>query len=332
VDNNSRISYINQAGNAILEAEAGTLIGKDIFDLFPALGNYMKSQNHLPGVVSHSRIILNNFTKKNKIIGFSSSPLMDSENITIGKILIFQDLTRYKTMEKKVRESEKLATIGRFAAGLAHEIRNPLASLSGSIQILKDSLELSGTNRELMDIVLRETDRLNRLVADFLQFSHTKKEKLSQFNLRNLISEILSVLSKEVREDDATHFQNLLPNDFMIFSDRDRLKQVFWNLILNAIQAKDKKPLSIVISGEKFSRVQPEDPVENNCKISIQDTGKGFSKDTEKVIFDPFFTTRPNGTGLGLSITQQIVSSLGGTIHFNSKEGIGTTVHVTLPC
>ena len=332
VDNSSRISYINQAGSAILEAEAKTLIGQDIFDLFPILGNYLKSSNHLSRSPSHSRIILKDFTDKNKIIGFSSSSFMDSENNTVGKILIFQDLTRYKAMEKKVRESEKLATIGKFAAGLAHEIRNPLASLSGSIQILKASLELSGTDRELMDIVLRETDRLNRLVADFLQFSHTGKEKLTRFNLRALISEILSVLRKEVLENDGAYFQNLLADDFIIFSDRDRLKQVFWNLILNAIQAKDKKPLSVTIRGEKSPQDPSADSADTHCKITVQDTGKGFSKATGRAIFDPFFTTRHSGTGLGLSITQQIISSLGGTIHFDSQEGVGTTVRVVLPC
>jgi len=332
VDNDNRITYINHAGCAILESELEILLGQDIITLFPELENYLRSRVFPSHAPFHTNIVMKSSMKQSKIIGFSSSPLFDSENNTAGKILIFQDITRHTTLEKKMRESEKLATIGRFAAGFAHEIRNPLASLSGSIQILKDSFELSGTDKELMDIVLRETDRLNRLVADFLQFSHTRKEKLTRFNLHNLIGEILSILEKEIQEDSGAHFSNLIPKDMIVFCDRDRLKQVFWNLILNAIQAKDNKPLHITIRGEKRLRGKSEHPVSTPCKITIQDTGSGISEATKKVIFDPFFTTRPNGTGLGLSISRQILHSLGGKISLNSQEGIGTTIQITFPC
>ncbi|RTZ93866.1 MAG: hypothetical protein DSY91_01260 [Deltaproteobacteria bacterium] len=329
VDLENRLTYINKTGEEILEATNDAILGKDIHKVFPALGKYIDKDARIQSHPHHTHLVLKKPGGKDKIIGFSISTLYDSENVPVGKIVIFQDLTRYKAMEKRVHESEKLATVGRFAAGLAHEIRNPLASLSGSIQVLKNTLNLDEMETQLMDIVIRETDRLNRLVSDFLQFSQFGKENLQDIKLHSFIEEILSILSKE-NKGNGVRFVNSLPKDLMVHSDRDKLKQVFWNILINAVQAKDKK--EHVIHIRKASPKNGELPYEPDLtSIIIQDNGKGIPRDVLKNIFEPFFTTRPEGTGLGLSIAYQIINSLGGNISVRSIVGKGTIFQLSLP-
>lgn len=330
VDVNDRITYINNAGKRILDSENSTITNRNIHEVFPDLSKHLHTHVTPQGASRHYSVPFQGSGSGNKIIGFSVSTLLDSENQPSGKIFIFQDLTRYKAMEKRVHESEKLATVGRFAAGLAHEIRNPLASLSGSIQMLKDSLNLEGVEKELMDIVLRETKRLNRLVSDFLQFSQFGKENYQTVNLHLLIGEILSILEKE-NDGNNIHFANKLPKEFAIHSDRDRLKQVFWNILINAVQSKDKQEHLITIQGDRSKKNTPHTSDVRFYTITIRDNGRGIPKSAVKRIFEPFFTTRPDGTGLGLAIAYQIVNSLGGAISVASKEGAGTAFKITLP-
>jgi len=330
IDNNNRVTYINKAGENILEIDRSMVDGRNLGDVFPALSEYLSSKAMPRDRTRHINITYRRPGSRNKVIGFSVSTLLDSVNHPSGKIIIFQDLTRYKVMEKRIHESEKLATVGRFAAGLAHEIRNPLTSLSGSIQVLKNSLNLKETEKELMDIVLRETNRLNRLVSDFLQFSQFRKENLQRLKLRPLIEEIISIIAKE-NQVNGIRFVNELPEDLVIDSDRDKLKQVFWNILINAVQAKEKEALIVTIKGSRLSRDDAEAPDASFYTITIQDNGKGIPKPAIKKIFEPFFTTRSEGTGLGLSIAYQILNSLGGDISVASKEGLGTKIKINLP-
>jgi len=331
VDLDNKLTYLNKAGEEILETPQEKGLGENILNVFPALGKYIDKQMKVQTHPHHTHLVLKKPGARDKIIGFSISTLYDSENNPAGKIIIFQDLTRYKAMEKRVHESEKLATVGRFAAGLAHEIRNPLASLSGSIQVLKNTLNLNGTELDLMEIVLRETDRLNRLVSDFLQFSQFGKENLQNIKLYPFTEEIISILSKE-NQGNGVRFVNLLPKDLVVHSDRDRLKQVFWNILINAVQAKDKEDHVISIRCATEKNGDEGIPYDSDSTtILIQDNGKGIPKDALRKIFEPFFTTRSDGTGLGLSIAYQIMNSLGGNISVKSIVGKGTIFRLTLP-
>ncbi len=331
VDLDNKLTYLNKAGEEILGTPKEKGLGDSIQNVFPELGKYIDKHTKIQTYPHHTHLILKKPGARDKIIGFSVSTLYDSENNPAGKIIIFQDLTRYKAMEKRVHESEKLATVGRFAAGLAHEIRNPLASLSGSIQVLKNSLDLSGTEMDLMDIVTRETDRLNRLVSDFLQFSQFGRENIQNIKLYSFTEEILSILSKE-NHGNGVRFVNLIPRDLVVRSDRDRLKQVFWNILINAVQAKDKKDHVISIRCATENNGDEGIPFDSDSTtIIIQDNGKGIPKDVLRKIFEPFFTTRSDGTGLGLSIAYQIMNSLGGSISVKSIVGKGTIFQLTLP-
>lgn len=324
------ITYMNKAGENILETKGAVAVGRNIQDIFPDLAEQLNKQKKPHRGLHQIRIPFKRSRSRNKVIGLSLSTLLDSDNQPAGKIAIFQDLTRLEAMEKRVRESEKLATVGRFTAALAHEIRNPMASLSGSIQVLKESLDLKGAEKELMDIVLRETDRLNRLISDFLQFSRFGKENLQRFKLHQLIEEIVFILTKENHEKEI-RFINKIPKDLVIYSDRDKLQQIFWNILINAVQAKDKKELVVNINGDHPVEDEAEVPYHTFYTITIKDNGRGIPKAAIKKIFEPFFTTRPEGTGLGLSIAHQIMSSLGGNISVTSEEGTGTSIQINLP-
>ena len=264
-------------------------------------------------------------------IGMNISPLKDDKNNVRGIICVFQDLTTIKEMKEKVIKNEKLAAIGRISAGIAHEIRNPLASISGSIQVLKDELSLHDPNIKLMDIILRETERLNSIITQFLIYASPYKKNLQTCNIKELITETITLLknSKEYPSNlnIDTSFKN---NGITINADSKQIKQVIWNLCLNSIQAMNK-------GGRMTISVNPPYPplVKGGegglVDIIIKDTGAGISEADLQKIFDPFFTTKEEGTGLGLSTVQKIIEGHNGSINIESKEEYGTTVKITLP-
>ena len=272
-------------------------------------------------------------------LGMNISPLKDDKNNIRGIIGVFQDLTGIKEMKEQVIKSEKLAALGRIASGIAHEIRNPLASISGSIQVLKDELfsgtisgqALSGSNTRLMDIILRETERLNSIITQFLLYASPYKKNLQFCNIKELIAETITLLknSKEYPSNlnIDTSFEN---NGITINADPKQIKQVIWNLCLNSIQSMNK-------GGTMTISVPPPYPplVKGGeggfVDIIIKDTGIGISEADLQKVFDPFFTTKEEGTGLGLSTVHKIIEGHNGSIKIESKEMYGTTVKITLP-
>ncbi|MBI3583895.1 MAG: PAS domain S-box protein [Nitrospinae bacterium] len=265
-------------------------------------------------------------------IGMNISPLKDDKNNIRGIIGVFQDLTTIKEMKEKVIKSEKLAAIGRIAAGIAHEIRNPLASISGSIQVLKDELSLNDPNIKLMDIILRETERLNSTITQFLIYASPYKKNQQTCNIKELIAETITLLknSKEYPSNlnIDTSFEN---NGITINADSKQIKQVIWNLCLNSIQAMNKGGRMIISVNKINGDSSYYKPNAETVEIVINDTGAGISETDLHKIFDPFFTTKEEGTGLGLSTVQKIIEGHNGSINIESKEGYGTTVKITLP-
>ena len=265
-------------------------------------------------------------------LGFSTSILRDKRGNEMGKILTFRDLTSYRKMEEKIKQMDRLAAVGQLAAGIAHEIRNPLTSLSGCIQVLRDELDLHSENSTLMDIALRETERLNALITDFLLFAHPEQAERKEINLSTIADETITLFmaSPECRKNvDVT--KSITPG-LTIVGDAKQLNQVFWNVLKNAAQAQPdggfihvdiKKWLNI----EHGSKNRPD----HRVRISIQDGGCGISSDVRKKIFDPFFTTKDYGSGLGLAITYRIVEKHGGEITIQSEKAHGTEVIFSFP-
>src|SRR3990170_2462465 len=278
-------------------------------------------------------------------IGMNISPLKDDKNNVRGIICVFQDLTTIKEMKEKVIKNEKLAAIGRISAGIAHEIRNPLASISGSIQVLKNELfhktnepnsrtgqALRDTNIKLMDIILRETERLNSIITQFLLYASPYKKNLQMCNIKELITETITLLKNSKEYPPNLNIEIISKyNGITINADPKQIKQVIWNLCLNSIQAMNKDGRMTISVNKKNGNSFYYKPDDEAVEIIIKDTGAGISEADLQKIFDPFFTTKEEGTGLGLSTVQKIIEGHNGNINIESKERYGTTVKITLP-
>jgi signal transduction histidine kinase len=257
----------------------------------------------------------------------AASLLRDEKDAVRGIILIFQDITTMEQMKDRVRRQERLATVGSLAAGIAHEIRNPLASLSGSIQVLQGELDLLGDNRHLMDIVVRETDRLNTIITDFLEYARPKSTQDEQIIISSLIDETVTLLKNSKEFVDDIRISCNVDPEIAVRGEARRLRQVFWNLLINSCQAMPQGG-KMTISA---SPVQYDDDDSAWCEIVIADTGQGISPEHLAKIFDPFFTTKIGGTGLGLAIVYRIIEDHGGTIAVEAEEGKGTTFRILIP-
>ncbi|MBS3809249.1 MAG: GHKL domain-containing protein [Desulfobacterales bacterium] len=224
-------------------------------------------------------------------------------------------------MEDQMKRVERLAAVGEIAAGLAHEIKNPLASLNGSIQMLRDSLDYDPDQQRLMQIVMREADRLSTLVTDFLRFAKPGTGKAEVIQLDKAVSEIVSLFASDPRYREYLEVKTDLTTGLQVKIDPEHLKQVMWNLLNNAAEA---------IEGQGAIEVKLYPTRKNYACISVADNGCGISEESMASIYDPFFSTKSGGTGLGLSIVQQVIGAHGGLVDLDSTPGKGTTVTVLL--
>ena len=255
-------------------------------------------------------------------LGFSMSPLSSEAGDITGMVIAFQDLTQIRALEETSRRQDRLAAIGRMAASIAHEIRNPLAAMRGSIQMLRSEMNSDPAQMELMEIILRESDRLNRIITDFLNYARPRSIVQSPVDVGDLLHQTFALLrhSPEINQK-QTIVEELPSEQLVVDADAGQLKQVFWNLARNALTAMpDGGTLTAKIEMNSHNRV----------RIAFSDTGKGMSPEQVEHLFEPFSSTT-GGTGLGLSIVYQIVRDHGGTINVRSLEGQGTTITVELP-
>lgn len=260
------------------------------------------------------------------ILGGSVSPLRDQRGIIIGSIIIFQDLTAINAMKESLEKSRRLAFIGEMAAGLAHEIRNPLASISGSIQMLKGDIYRNATNERLMQIILRGKDQLESFLNDFLLIArpaHGVREDLDvRETIRDVIESLRCVPDWHEPMDVAMLFTD---TPLIILANRKEIRQVIWNLVLNAVQAMPE-------GGTLKIHAHPlRNKDRDGAEIKIQDTGCGIGEEGLAKIFEPFYTTRDTGTGLGLTVVSRILGEYGGSITIKSEPGKGTTFIVWFP-
>lgn len=317
---NPAAEYITGYTYAELKTRWQDIFGNSIKGLFGHTNDLMERSFRFDGPI----------VKKDgdtAIVGTSVSLLRDDRNTVHGIILIFQDITKLVEMEEKVRRQEQLAVVGGLAAGIAHEIRNPLASLSGSIQLLQGELDLKGDDKRLMDIVVRETDRLNTIISEFLEYARPQTAHAEKILLLPVLDETIMLLknSRDFREGITIRAQ--VDPEVVINGDAQRMRQVFWNLLINACQAMPD-------GGEITVSVMPmprSDDDSGWCEIVISDTGRGIAHEYLEKIFDPFFTTKTGGTGLGLAIVERIIEDHGGTIDVESETGRGTKFRIKLP-
>jgi signal transduction histidine kinase len=259
-------------------------------------------------------------------VGISLSPLRDQEGRVLGLVAVFQDLSEKKRIEEQLRRADRLAAVGQLAASIAHEIRNPLAAISGSIQVLQEEMQPQGQTRQLLDIVLREADRLKLITGQFLDFVRPGTLLRKECELVTCLEETVLLLRQRERAGAEVVVDFTPPEGAVVVAaDEDHLRQVFWNISLNAVQAMpDGGTLRIDL------RDLSADPGAAEVAVEFADTGGGIRPEDLDRIFEPFFTTKETGTGLGLSIARRIAEELGGRIEVENRPGEGATFRVVL--
>lgn len=256
-------------------------------------------------------------------IGYNVAPLFSEDNERSGLIITFQDLTEIRSMEESIKRKDRLAAVGRVGAGLAHEIRNPLGAMRGAIQVLESSMPPQSVQADLMSIILRESDRLNSIITNFLSYAKPKVGSYVEIDACEAIRDTAKLLrhSPDVTEKHVLR-EVLPPKPVFVMADATQLKQVFWNLARNSINAMPQ-------GGELSIRLDAVP--DNRVEIVFEDTGVGMSPEQVERLFEPFSNSTSGGTGLGLSIVYQIIRDHDGAINVRSFEGEGTVITVVLP-
>ncbi|MEE9120105.1 MAG: ATP-binding protein [Syntrophobacteria bacterium] len=336
LNNELKITYVNPATELILGLSNEELEVSYISDVFPAIVPRLRLGDQGGGndVVAHRQEGIDiEFDRRDGArlhLGFSQSVLRDPGGDEIGLILIFQDLTEFRQMQDQVRRMDRLAVAGELAAGIAHEIRNPLASLSGSIQMLRDEVDFGPMQQRLMDITMREAERLNALVNEFLLFSRPEKAVDRSVEVNEVIDDTLEMLKNSPELSRPIRIEKNLNKDLWVHIDSQRLQQVIWNLVLNAVQEMKNSGRLSVATAIRTKRGSGN-AQEKLAEISISDTGPGILPENQGKVFDPFFTTKDQGTGLGLTIVHRIVENYGGKIFLDSDGRSGTTFTLHFP-
>ncbi len=286
----------------------------DIYSAFTALEEPKKQ-------IYQKEVQLISDTGEQHTVQLSRLSIVGDDKSRVGVLLIMQDLSQVKKLEKDLRRSERLAALGKMAAGVAHELRNPLSSIKGLALVLQSRFTGENQDRETATILVQEVERLNRSISELLDYARPQTLQKIELDLHNLLNKALSLLSIDAEASAvkiATDFQEKLPT---LQADADKMNQVFLNLFLNAIQAME--------SGGTLS--VSTITTERSVKIMIADTGCGIETQDLGRIFDPYFTTKPEGTGLGMAMSSKIVEEHGGSITLTSEINQGTLVVVEIP-
>jgi two-component system, NtrC family, sensor histidine kinase PilS len=249
-----------------------------------------------------------------------------------GFLFNFQDVTNVRKLERDARMQHRLAAVGEMAAGIAHEIRNPLASISGSIQILRQELSLSEEQGQLMDIVLRESERLNGIIRSFLAYARPQRYAVTRLDLARVVRDAAVLLRNNAEVGEGHRIETDVPSDEVWFeADEGQIRQIVWNLASNGLRAMpDGGRLRLVVRRETLPGAEAG-AAESDVVLEIQDEGVGMAPDDLDNIFQPFHGTFAKGSGLGMAIVHRIVSDYGGEVQVTSKPAAGTTVRVRLP-
>ncbi|HYC60474.1 MAG TPA: ATP-binding protein [Thermoanaerobaculia bacterium] len=317
-------SFVNPAGSQILQMEPQAILGRHVTELgFLDMDHWNEAREELAaGVVVRKEIDDVTVAGAARNIGFAVSPLSTLEGAAAGYTLIFQDLTEMKKLEAELRLKDRMAAVGELSAGIAHEIRNPLAAIAGSVQVLKGSTSLTAQEQRLMSIVLKESERLNKSISDFLRFVRPQEKRALEYDVAANLSETLDLLqnSPELHRNHEIR-RDIDPPSFHLVGDADQIRQVFWNLARNAVQAMPQGGVLTVRTTV----------VDGSYRITFSDNGRGMSQADLRRLFQPFRTNFPTGTGLGMAISYRIVQEHGGKIDVTSSEGAGSSITVSLP-
>ncbi|MCF8142711.1 MAG: PAS domain-containing protein [Deltaproteobacteria bacterium] len=322
VDTEDKMVSINQNAESVLQVSSADAVGRRITEILPppllSFYNQLKTRE---GPIDRE---LDCPVADNKMIPLEvMGTALEREGLFMGWVILFRDLSEIQHLKKEMARSQRMASIGRLAAGVAHEIRNPLSSIKGFATYFKERYGKIPEDKKIAEIMIQEVERLNRVISQLLEFARPTTIRKRPSSLDDTIRDSLKMVEEDARAKGIHIRFKGNPNIKEVFMDPDRIKQVLLNLYLNAIEAMDAEGLLSV-------EVKPDED-EMNIEIWVSDTGKGIKSEDLPHLFDLYFTTRSSGTGLGLAIVHNIIESHGGKVRIESAPGKGTTVIIRLP-
>jgi two-component system, NtrC family, sensor histidine kinase PilS len=321
-DSRERVTFLNQAGGDILGIGPARAVGKLLSEIGLALpSDWTEIRQRTRGREGFRAEIEIERGASRRVIGYSVRALKDPEGQDAA-LIVFQDLTEVKKLERQARFNEQLAAVGELAAGIAHEIRNPLASISGSVQVLSHELSVGSAERRLMEIIVSESNRLSKILEEFLRFVRPQERRVAAFDVAGNIQEVLDLFRLSDEVSDAHRIEtDVRPVSSQLSGDRDQIRQIIYNVAKNAVRAMPEGG-TLTVEGREDGAWY---------SIKFRDTGRGMSVEELARVFTPFSTAFDGGTGLGMAIVRRIVEDHGGAIDVESRPGEGTTVTILLP-
>lgn len=323
MDHQGKIAAFNKGAEIILQLSAPEVIGQAAQKCLPTELLEEINNSRTRDEVSEKEIECTTADGKIVPLEIGASSIKDENDVFLGNVLLFKDLSEVRTLRREVARSQRLASVGRLAAGVAHEIRNPLSSIKGFATYFKERYPDQPQDQQTAAIMIQEVDRLNRVVGQLLEFSRPIATKPQKISLSALIADSLKLIKDRAAEKNiAVRVQNNARVDETRI-DPDRINQILLNLYLNAIDAmEDGGKLTVELSADGQS---------GQIGITVSDTGRGISPEHLSKVFDPYFTTKSNGTGLGLAMAYNIIEAMGGSIKVKSDSGKGTAFSIMIP-
>ncbi|MCG8550945.1 MAG: ATP-binding protein, partial [Desulfobacterales bacterium] len=321
VDDSAKVLYVNETASVFLKKALGQIKGQKAAQVLPPSLLTRFDQVNKGGLVSEQELKLTSSNGNAIPVSVTITKIVGSQDNFIGHVFILNDLSRIRALELEIKHKEKLAAVGILAAGVAHEVRNPLSSIKGYATYFSSLFDAQSDNKKAANIMAEEVDRVNRVISELLEFARPIKLKLRRIRIFELVDKALRLIKYEADPAGIKIISSVEPALPEVEVDKDRLTQVLLNMFINAIQAMPS-------GGTLTVNVKA---VENRARFEISDTGNGISPQDQANIFNPYFTTKKSGTGLGLAIAFKIIETHGGTITIESLKNKGTTFVISIP-
>ena len=342
VDLDGEITFANKRAAELLGCEVQELLGKNIRHIFKQSQEAEKFLRliRLPDRRIHDRetrfVRMNG---KDILVNIDASPLKDESNQFEGASILFRDITQVHHLREQVERMERLALLGELSAGIAHEIRNPLAGIKAAAQVLQENYSPDDVPSQLIERIVREVDKANRLLKEFFKFARPTPPKFAYYDIQMIIDSVYLLLAPRLKKRNIKFVEHAEENIPQVYVDETQIEQVILNLFLNAIDAMPaggtisvnvyKKKLNLLDSEKEKYAISDKELF--YVLVEVSDTGVGIPPEQLPKIFNPFFTTKPEGLGLGLSICSRLIEENRGKIDVVSKKGKGTTFIIALP-
>jgi two-component system sensor histidine kinase HydH len=320
LDDNQKITSLNHAAGSVLKRLPIEMIGENAEKVLPAeLWHLLKNLDVEKGVVEKE---IDCTIQKGEVIPLeiSAASFNDEDGTFLGYVVLFKDLSEVRSLRKEIARSQRLASVGRLAAGVSHEIRNPLSSIKGFATYFKERYYDVPENQQISNLMIQEVDRLNRVVGQLHEFARPITVSKKSIQIKAFLNDSIKLVERQASEANISIETDFDSETDEISFDPDRINQVLLNLYLNAIESMD--------NGGRLMVTLANNSKKHGVEIKVSDTGTGITEDDLSHIFDPYFTTKASGTGLGLAIVHNIMEAHGGEITIESRLGKGTEVTI----